>query len=121
MAGKIILHRVYDEPLPRSGARFLVDRLWPRGKRKDALALDAWLKDAAPSTALRKWFAHDLEKWPEFKKRYWAELDQNAEALAPIRSALKKKNVVLLYGAKNEKHNQAVALTEYLRRKTRKK
>lgn len=96
------------------GTRFLVDRLWPRGIRKDSLQLDAWLKEVSPSTALRKWFAHDAGKWDEFQRRYFAELDAKPEALEPLLAAAGHGRVTLIYGARDTEHNQAVALKAYL-------
>ncbi len=113
----VIIHRVYDSPLPQTGRRFLVDRLWPRGVRSDDLALDGWLKDAAPSDALRKWFAHDPAKWNEFRERYAAELEKCPETWKPLLDAAFEGPVVLLYSARDEQHNNAVALREFLLRK----
>jgi uncharacterized protein YeaO (DUF488 family) len=108
------LKRVYDEATEEDGARFLVERLWPRGIRKTGLRLDAWLKDVAPSTALRRWFSHDPNKWPEFQQRYFAELDSHPEACGPIRSAARHGRVTLLYSSHDTEHNNAVALKKYL-------
>lgn len=112
--GRILLARVYDDDLP-PGRRFLVDRVWPRGVRKEDLHLEAWLKDVAPSAELRKWFGHDPERWEEFHRRYTAELDARPEAEAPLREAAKDGDVVLLFGAKDTEHNQAVVLRDHLR------
>jgi uncharacterized protein YeaO (DUF488 family) len=112
----IQVKRAYDPPDPGDGARFLVDRLWPRGIKKENLKIDSWIKEVAPSDELRKWFGHDPNKWQEFEARYFAELDENAEALAPIRQAAKQGDVTLVYSAKDTEHNQAVALKEYLER-----
>ena len=111
--------RVYDPAEVSDGRRFLVDRVWPRGKRKDAMHLESWLKDAAPSTELRRWFNHDPDKWEEFRNRYWAELDTNKGNLDPIRSALQKGPVTLLYSAHDLEHNNAVALKQYLEKRKR--
>ena len=109
----IALKRAYDKPARGDGIRVLVDRLWPRGIKKEDLRLDTWAKALAPSTDLRKWFAHDEAKWPEFRKRYRAELAA-AGATEIIRgllaSAKRVKTVTLLYGAKDQKHNEAVIL-----------
>ncbi len=113
------LKRVYDKPSPDDGARFLVERLWPRGLRKADLAMDAWHKDAAPSTELRKWFSHDPDKWTEFQKRYFAELDRNPDAWKPILEAAHAGAVTLLYSSQDAGHNNAVALKAYLDRKLR--
>lgn len=111
----IQLKRVYEPADPsKDGLRILVERLWPRGIRKDALHLDAWLKDVAPSTELRQWFSHDPAKWTEFQRRYFSELDGNTDALKPIRSAARKGKVTLLYSSHDEEHNNAVALKAYL-------
>lgn len=117
----IQLKRVYEPADPATdGTRFLVERLWPRGIRKEALHMDGWLKDAAPSTPLRQWFSHDPAKWEEFQRRYFTELDARPEALAPIRSASRKGKVTLLYSSHDEEHNNAVALKTYLNRHRRK-
>jgi uncharacterized protein YeaO (DUF488 family) len=106
--------RVYDPPAPGDGVRVLVDRLWPRGLRKEAAAVDEWIRDCAPSDELRKWFAHDRGKWNEFKRRYFAELAGHEEAIAPLRELSGKKRVTLLFGATDTECNNAVALQEYL-------
>jgi uncharacterized protein YeaO (DUF488 family) len=108
--------RAYDPPEPGDGARFLVDRLWPRGIKKEDLELDGWLKEIAPSKELRKWFGHDPARWQEFEQRYAAELDENNEALEPIRRAAQRGDVTLVYSARDTEHNNAVALKEYLER-----
>jgi len=113
--------RAYSPPEPGDGVRFLVDRLWPRGVKKESLKLDAWLKDVAPSDALRKVFCHDPAKWPEFKRRYAKELDKKPEAWKPILAAARKGSVALIFAAKDEEHNNAVALAEYLKTKVGKK
>jgi uncharacterized protein YeaO (DUF488 family) len=106
--------RVYDPPAKEDGARFLVDRLWPRGMKKEALPMAAWCKDAAPSTELRRWFGHDPAKWKEFKQRYRAELTDNLAACQPLLDAAKQGNVTLLYSAHDKEHNSAVLLKSYL-------
>jgi uncharacterized protein YeaO (DUF488 family) len=108
--------RVYERPARADGERFLVERLWPRGMKKEALAMKAWLKDIAPSDALRRWFAHDPAKWDEFRRRYFAELAERGDALRPILDASARGNVTLLYSAHDTEHNNAVALKEYLER-----
>ncbi|MBZ0292374.1 MAG: DUF488 domain-containing protein [Anaerolineae bacterium] len=110
----IALKRIYEPVGDRDGLRILVDRLWPRGIRKDAAAIDLWLKDIAPTTALRQWFNHDPEKWDEFKARYFAELDNNRESLQPLFEAIREDNISLIYSSRDELYNQAVALKEYL-------
>lgn len=117
----IQLKRVYEPAEPSAdGLRFLVERLWPRGIGKEALHLDAWLKDAAPSSGLRQWFSHDPAKWEEFQRRYFAELDAQSEALAPIRTGARKGKVTLLFSSHDEEHNNAVALKTYLSARRRK-
>jgi uncharacterized protein YeaO (DUF488 family) len=106
--------RVYEPPEAKDGKRFLVDRLWPRGLSKEAAQLDGWIKDIAPSDQLRKWFNHKPAKWDEFQKRYFAELKEKAEALEPLRQAVRKGNVTLLFSAKDCEHNNAVALKDFL-------
>lgn len=106
--------RIYDPPAPDDGARFLVERLWPRGKKKEDIAIAAWLKDAAPSDELRRWFSHDPARWEEFQRRYFAELDGKPEAWQPLLEAAHQGNVTLLYSARDTAHNNAVALKMYL-------
>lgn len=108
------LKRVYEKPDPKDGFRILVDRLWPRGLTKEKAAVDLWLKDIAPSTELRKWFAHDPEKWKEFQKRYLKELKENKEVVAALKEHLKKEQVTLLYAAKDEAHNEALVLKDFI-------
>lgn len=109
--------RVYKPPARSDGTRFLVERLWPQGVRKEKLDAQAWLKEVAPSTELRQWFAHDPSKWSEFKRKYFAELNKEAEAWKPILQAARRGNVTLLYSARDTKHNNAVALKAYLDKK----
>jgi uncharacterized protein YeaO (DUF488 family) len=111
---RIDLARVYDEELP-NGRRFLVDRVWPRGVRKEALEPMTWLKDAAPSNELRAWFGHDPERWDEFRRRYTAELAAAPETWRPLLEAVADGDVVLLFGARDTEHNNAVALRDHLR------
>jgi uncharacterized protein YeaO (DUF488 family) len=110
----IQVKRVYDRPEPGDGTRFLVERLWARGVKKAELHLDGWLKEAAPSTALRRWFGHDPAKWPEFQRRYFSELDRHPEAWQQIVEAAHRGNVTLLYSARDTAHNNAVALKVYV-------
>lgn len=110
----IKLKRVYDTRTSDDGVCYLVERLWPRGIKKTSLHLDDWLKDAAPSTELRKWFSHDPRKWNEFRRRYFAELDRTTEAWEPIRLAARKGTVTLLYSSHDTEHNNAAALREYI-------
>lgn len=115
----ITLERVYDAGPSRPGARFLVERLWPRGVRKQALADVTWLKDVAPSPELRTWFSHAAEKWPEFRRRYFDELDAHPEAWRTLLAAAAHGPVTLLYSSRDQQHNNAVALREYLEQKLR--
>jgi uncharacterized protein YeaO (DUF488 family) len=110
----IQVKRVYDRLEPMDGTRFLVERLWPRGMKKAILHLDGWLKEAAPSEALRRWFGHDPAKWADFQRRYGSELDRHPEAWRPIIEAAQRGNVTLLYGARDTARNNAVALKEYV-------
>lgn len=116
---KPTVKRVYQAAQAADGCRVLVDRLWPRGIKKEVAQLDHWFKQLAPSNELRHWFGHDPEKWPEFRLRYRQELDANAVAVAPLRSVLAEQpKVTLLFAAKDEAHNNAVVLAEYLRETT---
>ncbi len=108
--------RVYDPVSNDDGFRVLVDRVWPRGVSKPRARADLWLPSVAPSTELRKWFAHDPQKWPEFKRRYFDELDAIPGDLDPLLSAARQGRVTLLYSARDPRHNQAAALGEYLDR-----
>jgi uncharacterized protein YeaO (DUF488 family) len=110
----ILLKRAYEKPNESDGRRFLVERLWPRGVKKTSLPLEAWLKDVAPSTELRKWFSHDPARWNEFRKRYFAELEKSPEAWQPLVEAARKGTITLVYSSHDEEHNNAVALQEFL-------
>jgi uncharacterized protein YeaO (DUF488 family) len=110
----IRIKRAYEPAQRTDGRRFLVERLWPRGMKKEALALDAWLKDVAPSTELRKWFAHRVERWEEFQRRYREELSAHPEAWQPIVQAAARGPVTLLYSAHDTEHNGALVLRDYL-------
>lgn len=112
----ISVKRVYLEPGPEDGRRILVDRVWPRGISKDDLKIDFWARDVAPSAELRKWFGHDPAKWPEFKRRYFDELSAAADRLAELREKMGAGVTTLVFSAKDERHNNAVALKEYLER-----
>jgi uncharacterized protein YeaO (DUF488 family) len=114
----IRLKRAYEKPEPTDGTRILVDRLWPRGLTKEKAAIDLWLKELAPSTELRKWFAHDPKKWPAFRGRYRTELKQHSAALKLIRSKAGEGPVTLIYGARDQEHNEAVVLKEVLTTKS---
>lgn len=113
----IHLKRAYDASAKQDGLRILVERLWPRGVSKDKAAVDLWLKDLAPSTELRKWYAHDPEKWEEFRKRYWAELSEQGDLLALLKHRTTEGNVTFVFAASDEERNSAVALKEYLETK----
>ena len=115
MAHAIELKRVYEPADKSDGARILVDRLWPRGVKKEEAALDAWLKDLSPSTGLREWFGHDPAKWAGFGQRYRAELRHNP-ALAELRERARRGDVTLVYSARDMQHNQAVVLKQVLDR-----
>jgi uncharacterized protein YeaO (DUF488 family) len=117
--GKAVIEiaRVYDLPKDKSGARFLVERLWPRGMKKESLQLDAWLKEAGPSPSLRAWYGHRVERWPEFRKRYLAELRANPGSWKALLDAAGRGKVMLLYAARDTEHNSAVVLRDFLRTK----
>jgi uncharacterized protein YeaO (DUF488 family) len=110
------IKRVYEKPEKEDGKRILVDRLWPRGLTKEKASIDLWLKDIAPSTELRKWFNHDPAKWKEFQKRYQLELENSKEQVSILNGLLKKGAVTLVYGAKDQEHNEALVLKEWLNR-----
>jgi uncharacterized protein YeaO (DUF488 family) len=111
---EVALARVYDREQDTPGRWFLVERLWPRGIRRDELRLDSWLPEVGPSHELRKWFAHDPERWEEFQRRYFMELDERPEAWRPLLDALSADNITLLYSSHDTEHNNAVALRRYL-------
>src|SRR6476620_3382633 len=104
VAENIKLKRAYDSAGSGDGTRILIDRLWPRGVRKADAAIDLWAKDIAPSTALRKWFGHDPARWQEFRRRYAAEVHNNADSLAELRAAARKGTITLVFGARDELH-----------------
>ena len=110
----IDLKRAYDPPARSDGYRVLVDRIWPRGVTKEDLKVDAWLKEVAPSTVLRKWFGHDPKKWDEFRRRYARELEPHATALEQLVEHARAGHVTLVFAAKDTEHNNAVALREHL-------
>jgi len=113
----IRIKRAYEPPARGDGRRFLVERLWPRGMKKAALDADAWLKDVAPSTELRKWFDHRVERWEEFRRRYRGELNANPAAWKPLLDAGSRGTVTLLYSAHDTEHNGALVLGDYLSRR----
>lgn len=110
----ITIKRIYEEASEKDGYRILVDRLWSRGVSKEEAKLDEWNKEIAPSTELRKWFDHQEERFPEFSKKYQAELDSKEDEIERLRTIAKKQQITLLYSAKNEKFNQAMVLCKYL-------
>ncbi len=114
---QVQLKRIYEPPQKSDGYRVLVDRVWPRGLSKDAAQIDIWMKDIAPSTALRKWFNHDPARWVGFQDKYRAELRELGDKLDELRARAKKEPVTLLYGAKDTEHNQAVVLRDVLAEK----
>lgn len=106
--------RIYDPPSSDDGKRILVDRLWPRGLKKDQARIDEWLKDIAPSNELRKWFSHDPERWGEFRERYKKELKDKSDLIGKIRGESKEGKVTLLFSAKGKEHNNAIVLKEVI-------
>lgn len=110
---RLKIKRVYEEPEIDDGLRILVDRLWPRGMTKEKAHIDIWLKDIGPTTGLRKWFGHEPDKWNEFRERYIQELNNN-DQLTLLKEQLDKGMVTLVYGARDEKHNEAVVIKEFL-------
>jgi uncharacterized protein YeaO (DUF488 family) len=112
---KVRIKRVYEARSEQDGRRILVDRLWPRGLTKERAAIDLWLKDIAPSTELRKWFGHDVDRWKEFQKRYRAELKKATSCLAILQREVERGPVTLLFGARDEEHNEAVVLCSLLK------
>lgn len=113
----VAIKRIYEDASEKDGYRILVDRLWPRGVSKEEAKLDEWIKDIAPSTELRKRFDHIDERFPEFSKRYQAELDSKSDELKRLRKIAEKHQLTLLYSAKNVEFNQAVVLSNYLNKK----
>lgn len=116
---RLAIKRAYEPVEQGDGARIVVDRVWPRGISREKLAADLWLKDLGPSTELRKWFAHDPEKWDEFRRRYREELADKQELLDQVRQYLLEGPVTLVYSAKDEEHNQAAVIREYLEQERR--
>jgi uncharacterized protein YeaO (DUF488 family) len=113
----IYVKRVYDPAEKGDGARFLVDRLWPRGVKKEAVRVDQWVKTVSPSDELRHWFRHDPDKWKEFQRRYFAELDGKPDTWQPLVGAAQTGDVTLVFGTRDTEHNNAIALRAYLTRK----
>ena len=108
------IKRVYDPPSPNDGKRILIDRLWPRGLKKEDAKVDDWIKEVAPSTKLRTWYGHDPKKWSEFKRRFFSELRRRQDLVEGIVSASRKGTVTLLFGSREERFNNAVALKEFV-------
>jgi uncharacterized protein YeaO (DUF488 family) len=113
----IRLKRAYEEAAPDDGRRFLVDRLWPRGLMKESLELDGWLKEVAPSDDLRRWFGHEPGRWEAFQQRYAAELDERQPCWQPLLDAARQGDITLVYAARDEAHNNALAVRSYLQAK----
>lgn len=110
----VYLKRVYEKPSRKDGVRVLIDRLWPRGLSKERAAVDAWFKELAPSTELRKWFGHDPAKWKEFQVRYRKELREKKDDIQQLKEKCAQHTVTLVYGARDEEHNDAVVLQKIL-------
>ena len=110
----IKIKRVYEHPEQDDGMRILVDRLWPRGLTKKKASLDLWLKDIAPSTELRKWFAHDPDKWKRFRGRYQTEIRNNHDLIKVLKQKAREGTITLIYGARDQKHNEALVLKQFL-------
>lgn len=113
-ASRVRLKRAYAPPAASDGMRVLIDRLWPRGVRKDAAALDLWLKDIGPSTELRKWFGHEPSRWAEFRRRYADEIEQKPQLLAQLRDIARQGVLTMVYSAHDEQHNDALVLQELI-------
>ena len=108
------IKRVYEAPAKEDGTRVLVDRIWPRGLSKQEAAIDEWMKETAPSSALRSWFGHDPQRWPEFRERYFKELGSSADAVSRLVALMSDQPVTLLFAARDTERNNAVALVEYI-------
>lgn len=113
-ANHVRLKRVYEPVLDEDGVRILVERLWPRGVSKEKASLDHWMKELAPSTELRKWFGHEVSRWDEFQKRYAEELHAQDEQLEKLRSMARDEPITLIYSTRDQEHNGAIALREYI-------
>jgi uncharacterized protein YeaO (DUF488 family) len=111
--GEVLISRIYDHE-PARGRLFFVERLWPRGVRREELSAGEWVKDVAPSAELRRWYGHEVDKWEEFRRRYVAELDENPEAWRPLLDAASSGDVTLVYSARDRDHNSALVLRDYL-------
>jgi uncharacterized protein YeaO (DUF488 family) len=108
------IKRVYEAPAKEDGTRVLVDRIWPRGLSKQQAAIDEWMNEIAPSSALRSWFGHDPQRWPEFRERYFEELGSSADAVSRLVALMSDRPVTLLFAARDTERNNAVALVEYI-------
>ena len=117
----IAVKRVYEPPEASDGARFLVDHLWPRGLKKEDVKVKSWIKAVSPSNELRHWFGHEPAKWKEFQRRFFAELDQKPETLRPLLEAAREGDITLVFSARDEEHNNAVALKSYLEKRLKAK
>ncbi len=117
----ISVKRVYESPAATDGTRFLVDHLWPRGLKKEAVKVKSWIKAVSPSNELRHWFGHEPAKWKEFQRRYFAELDQKPETWQPLLEAAQEGDITLVFSARDEEHNNAVALKSYLEKRLKTK
>ena len=117
----ISVKRVYEPPSASDGMRFLVDHLWPRGLKKEAVQVRSWIKAVSPSNELRHWFGHEPAKWKEFQRRYFTELDQKPEACQPLLEAAREGDITLVFSARDEEHNNAVALKSYLEKRLKAK
>ena len=115
--GAVSLKRAYETPSATDGCRILVERLWPRGVSKRTARIDLWARDVAPSTELRRWFNHDPERWAEFKRRYFKELRDHREELEPVIERVRRGHVTFVFGSREERFNNAVALREFVRRR----
>lgn len=113
----IRLKRVYEPPAPEDGKRFLVDRLWPRGKKKEDLRIEGWLKEIAPSDDLRAWYGHEVAKWDEFRRRYFAELDKMPDVWQPLVYLARQEDITLLFSSREIEYNNAAALKVYLEKR----
>ena len=113
----IKLKRAYEKTEPEDGTRILIDRLWPRGLKKENAKIDSWLKDIAPSNELRKWYSHDPAKWTQFKERYWRELDAKPDTVSSLAQQSQKSTITLVFSSKEEKLNNAAALKQYIEHK----
>ncbi len=113
------IKRAYESAVPEDGARFLIDRLWPRGVKKQALKVQDWARSVAPSKTLLTWFKHDPAKWEGFQRRYTAELDKKPETWQPLLAAACQGDITLVFGARDVEHNNAIVLRDYLKRKSR--